>query len=377
MSEEVVTLQDMKDILEKFYSNDGNTIRYAHNRASIGTTDPTVVLGMVFNVMRLFAGSVYDAGSFDLLFADANRLTSKSVRDDFGGAVANATTIPIGKQWKNYMRTYLETIINDQHWNSPIYHELMEQYDQAANGFQMRRALYDIFSEVVRIREQGSQPVPPQPTIRTVTLSAPAGSLWTGPSTIADGSTLTGTIYPPTNKVITQIVISGGASATYSDLSAASYTINNVTVNGANVVITVTVGTSPTPARTATVKFLENGVSTTRTPDVDFGADLIPETDVKYIKIEYDSDGQSPGTPEAYYCKSMEIVRTNSRWEHRSYIGVDSESYTLSGANMNVTFGYSGGATVRVTPGQLVGGNTANFNLRSYFNMTISDTIPS
>lgn len=172
MSEEVVTLQDMKNILEKFYSNDANTIRYAHNRAIPGTDDPddpTLVFGMVFNVMRLFAGSVYDAGSFDLLFLDANRLTSNSIRGDFEGAVANATTIPIGKQWKNYMRTYLEIIIDDHHWNSPIYHELMEQYDQAANGFQMRRALYDIFSEVVRIREQSSQPVPPQPTTVTVT----------------------------------------------------------------------------------------------------------------------------------------------------------------------------------------------------------------
>lgn len=169
-------------------------------------------------------------------------------------------------------------------------------------------------------------------------------------------------------------VTMGGVAQTVTNLGNKTWECSIASVTGD---INVYIEIFPVSSRTATVKFIENGVSTTRTPDVDFGTDLIPEADVKYIKIEYDSDGPSPGTPEAYYCKSMEIVRTTGGWEHRSYIGVDGESYALSGANMNVTFGYSGGATIRVTPGQLVGGDTAHFNLRSYFNMTISDTIPS
>lgn len=311
---EVVTLQDMKNILAKFYSNDSNTIRYAHNRTSIGATDPTVTSGMVYNVMRLFAGAVYNASPFQLLFKDKNCENSKDVSTNFGGALGNVTGIPIGKRWKDYMREYL--VLTIEHWNSPIYQELMEQYDQAANGFQMRRALYDIFSEVVHIREQGSQPTPPTPTIRTVTLAGGTDCQWDGPSTIADGSQLSGNLFVQEGRIITNIVVSGGAQATYSGLSTRLYRINSLTVSGANVVITPTVQDSPgpTPADYETITITPTTITPSNTNNVytplEISFSTIAGTELECIIITTNERGST-----VQEIKSMRLQKENGVWK--------------------------------------------------------------
>lgn len=356
---EVVTLQEMKNILAKFYSNDANTIRYAHNRASSTDNDPSVANGMVRNVMRLFAGSVYSAGSFDLHFTKADGSNGKSVLTEFGDAMTNVVTIPIGKQWKDYMRDYLDTIIGRYHWNSPIYDELMKQYDQAANGFQMRRALYDIFSEVVRIREQGSRPTPPPtPTSRTVTVT---GATWYGPSTITVGATLQGNVYPPSDKVITKIVVTGGASATYSGLSADSYLISIPVTVDANVVINVTVGDRPTPP---TESFWTSN-------------DFARENSGDIGSITLDSSGHPGLSPSSIYRFELQLVDMGQTGNTGSQIKnmagtIDENSWTASSVtNQNnpeedITSSINN-QTLRYYPGS----NTINIGINSTSGTTV------